>query len=183
MRRGRHSTSFSSAFDQPSSSHLNDDDDDGNDEGTSPFETHQSSILVEEQDAHPIVSTSQDHTSTISLNNADEFNQEDSTDFDGNTESRIDDDDVLGVLSLDSRIKTSVFGIKKIKLVELGIVDSRKVQCEEVLDARGSNPGLNQVFLMSDDRMDSQGGQVGGQGSEVNDGVIRVPDFSTIIAQ
>ncbi|GJZ38171.1 replication protein A 70 kDa DNA-binding subunit B [Tanacetum coccineum] len=32
-RRGRHSTSSSSAFDQPSSSHLNDDD--GNDEGTS----------------------------------------------------------------------------------------------------------------------------------------------------
>ncbi|GKF99453.1 hypothetical protein Tco_0298236 [Tanacetum coccineum] len=36
-RRGRHSTSSSSAaFDQPSSSHLNDDDDDdGNGEGTS----------------------------------------------------------------------------------------------------------------------------------------------------
>ncbi|GJT95335.1 retrovirus-related pol polyprotein from transposon TNT 1-94 [Tanacetum coccineum] len=34
-RRGRQSTSLSSAFDQPSSSHLNDDDDDGNDEGTS----------------------------------------------------------------------------------------------------------------------------------------------------
>ncbi|GJV38206.1 hypothetical protein Tco_1410683 [Tanacetum coccineum] len=34
-RRGRYSTSLSSAFDQPSSSHLNDDDDDGNDEGTS----------------------------------------------------------------------------------------------------------------------------------------------------
>ncbi|GJY69759.1 hypothetical protein Tco_0472741 [Tanacetum coccineum] len=34
-RRGRHSTSSSSAFDQPSSSHLNDDNDDGNDEGTS----------------------------------------------------------------------------------------------------------------------------------------------------
>ncbi|GJS11331.1 hypothetical protein Tco_0368127 [Tanacetum coccineum] len=34
MRRGRHSTSSSSAFDQPSSLHLNDDDD-GNDEGTS----------------------------------------------------------------------------------------------------------------------------------------------------
>nr|GEY33482.1 retrovirus-related Pol polyprotein from transposon TNT 1-94 [Tanacetum cinerariifolium] len=35
-RRGRHSTSFSSAFDKPSSFHLNDDDDDkdGNDEGT-----------------------------------------------------------------------------------------------------------------------------------------------------
>ncbi|GJT07856.1 hypothetical protein Tco_0842318 [Tanacetum coccineum] len=33
-RRGRHSTSSSSAFDQPSSSHLNDYDD-GNDEGTS----------------------------------------------------------------------------------------------------------------------------------------------------
>ncbi|GKE04802.1 hypothetical protein Tco_1396820 [Tanacetum coccineum] len=34
-RRGCHSTSSSSAFDQPSSSHLNDDDDDENDEGTS----------------------------------------------------------------------------------------------------------------------------------------------------
>nr|GEV35102.1 retrovirus-related Pol polyprotein from transposon TNT 1-94 [Tanacetum cinerariifolium] len=33
-RRGRHSTSSSSAFDQPSPSHLNDDDD-GNDKGTS----------------------------------------------------------------------------------------------------------------------------------------------------
>ncbi|GJW06401.1 hypothetical protein Tco_1568824 [Tanacetum coccineum] len=37
-------------------------------------------------------------------------------------ESRIDDDGVLNVLSLDSRIGTSVFGIKKMKLVELGIV-------------------------------------------------------------
>ncbi|GJU81889.1 hypothetical protein Tco_1284254 [Tanacetum coccineum] len=38
MKRGLHSTSSSSAFDQPSSSHLNDDDDDDdyeNDEGTS----------------------------------------------------------------------------------------------------------------------------------------------------
>ncbi|GJT96445.1 hypothetical protein Tco_1091963, partial [Tanacetum coccineum] len=34
-RRGLHSTSLSSAFDQPSLSYLNDDDDDGNDEGTS----------------------------------------------------------------------------------------------------------------------------------------------------
>ncbi|GJR98404.1 reverse transcriptase domain-containing protein [Tanacetum coccineum] len=34
-----------------------------------------------------------------------------------------------------------------------------------------------------DDRMDGQGVQVGGQGSEVNDGVNGVPDFSTIIAQ
>ncbi|GJX59819.1 hypothetical protein Tco_0291209 [Tanacetum coccineum] len=35
-RRGRHSTSSSFAFDQPSSSHLNDDDDDdGNEKGTS----------------------------------------------------------------------------------------------------------------------------------------------------
>nr|GEW04169.1 zf-CCHC domain-containing protein/UBN2 domain-containing protein [Tanacetum cinerariifolium] len=34
MRRGRHSTSSSVAFDQPSFSHLNDDDDDGNGEET-----------------------------------------------------------------------------------------------------------------------------------------------------
>ncbi|GJS54690.1 hypothetical protein Tco_0628052, partial [Tanacetum coccineum] len=34
MRRGRHSTSSSFTFDQPPSSHLNDDND-GNDEGTS----------------------------------------------------------------------------------------------------------------------------------------------------
>ncbi|GJV70118.1 hypothetical protein Tco_1485627 [Tanacetum coccineum] len=32
-------------------------------------------------------------------------------------------------------------------------------------------------------RIDGQGVQVGGQGSEVNDGVDEVPDFSTIIAQ
>ncbi|GJZ93490.1 hypothetical protein Tco_0665555 [Tanacetum coccineum] len=32
-------------------------------------------------------------------------------------------------------------------------------------------------------RIDGQGGQVGGQGIEVNDGVDGVPDFSTIIAQ
>ncbi|GJR62605.1 retrovirus-related pol polyprotein from transposon TNT 1-94 [Tanacetum coccineum] len=38
-KRGRHSTS-SSAFDQPSSSYLNDDDDDGNGEGTSRASTH-----------------------------------------------------------------------------------------------------------------------------------------------
>ncbi|GJT79817.1 hypothetical protein Tco_1054159 [Tanacetum coccineum] len=31
-------------------------------------------------------------------------------------------------------------------------------------------------------RIDGQGGQVGGQGSEVNDGVDGVPDSSTIIA-
>nr|GEZ26632.1 hypothetical protein [Tanacetum cinerariifolium] len=43
-RRGHHSTSSSSAFDQPSSSHLNDDHDDGNDKGAShastPSPTH-----------------------------------------------------------------------------------------------------------------------------------------------
>ncbi|GJS29773.1 hypothetical protein Tco_0490393 [Tanacetum coccineum] len=34
-----------------------------------------------------------------------------------------------------------------------------------------------------DGRIDGQGGQVGGQGNEVNDGVDGVPNFSTIIAQ
>ncbi|GKA56170.1 hypothetical protein Tco_0755242 [Tanacetum coccineum] len=38
-RRCRHSTSSSSAFDQPSSSHLNDDNNDGNGEGTSHVST------------------------------------------------------------------------------------------------------------------------------------------------
>ncbi|GKB70532.1 hypothetical protein Tco_0931944, partial [Tanacetum coccineum] len=36
---------------------------------------------------------------------------------------------------------------------------------------------------VGDGRIDGQGGQVGGQGSEVNDGVDGVPDFSIIIAQ
>ncbi|GJU48404.1 hypothetical protein Tco_1217959 [Tanacetum coccineum] len=44
-RRGRHSTSSSSAFDQPSSSHLNNDDDNGNDEGTSYASTPSSSVM------------------------------------------------------------------------------------------------------------------------------------------
>ncbi|GJV00206.1 retrovirus-related pol polyprotein from transposon TNT 1-94 [Tanacetum coccineum] len=42
-------------------------------------------IVVEEQEAPPIVTTSEEQTSPISLNNADEFNQEYSVDFDGNT--------------------------------------------------------------------------------------------------
>ncbi|GKA52569.1 hypothetical protein Tco_0745884, partial [Tanacetum coccineum] len=45
MRRGRHSNSSSSAFDQPSSSHLNYDDD-GNDEGTLHASTHPSIRFV-----------------------------------------------------------------------------------------------------------------------------------------
>ncbi|GJZ68384.1 copia protein, partial [Tanacetum coccineum] len=45
-RRGRHSTSSSSAFDQPSSSHFNDDDVDENDEGTSPVSTPSPTRLV-----------------------------------------------------------------------------------------------------------------------------------------
>ncbi|GKD61501.1 hypothetical protein Tco_1299010, partial [Tanacetum coccineum] len=44
-----------------------------------------SSIIVEEHEAPPIVTTSEEQTSPISLNEADEFNQEDFADFDGNT--------------------------------------------------------------------------------------------------
>ncbi|GJU04474.1 retrovirus-related pol polyprotein from transposon TNT 1-94 [Tanacetum coccineum] len=44
-----------------------------------------SSIIVEEHEAPPIVTTSKEQTSPIFLNEADEFNKEDSTDFDGNT--------------------------------------------------------------------------------------------------
>ncbi|GKC81456.1 hypothetical protein Tco_1137173, partial [Tanacetum coccineum] len=43
-----------------------------------------SSIIVEEHQAPPIVTTSKEQTSPISLNEAEEFNQEDSADFDGN---------------------------------------------------------------------------------------------------
>ncbi|GKC92493.1 retrovirus-related pol polyprotein from transposon TNT 1-94 [Tanacetum coccineum] len=44
-----------------------------------------SSIIIEEQEALPIVSKSEEQTSLISLNNVDEFNQEDFADFDDNT--------------------------------------------------------------------------------------------------
>ncbi|GJU97147.1 retrovirus-related pol polyprotein from transposon TNT 1-94 [Tanacetum coccineum] len=44
-----------------------------------------SSIIIEEHEAPPIVTTSKEQTSPISLNEADELNQEDSVDFDGNT--------------------------------------------------------------------------------------------------
>ncbi|GJS59363.1 retrovirus-related pol polyprotein from transposon TNT 1-94 [Tanacetum coccineum] len=44
-----------------------------------------SSIVVEEHKAPPIVTASEEQTSPISFNEADEFNQEDSADFDGNT--------------------------------------------------------------------------------------------------
>ncbi|GJR62036.1 hypothetical protein Tco_1504198, partial [Tanacetum coccineum] len=44
-----------------------------------------SSIFIEEHEAPPIVTTSEEQTSPISFKEAEEFNQEDSTDFDGNT--------------------------------------------------------------------------------------------------
>ncbi|GJS52771.1 retrovirus-related pol polyprotein from transposon TNT 1-94 [Tanacetum coccineum] len=45
-----------------------------------------SSIIVDEHEAPPIVTTSDEQTSPISLSEADEFNQEDSADFDGNSQ-------------------------------------------------------------------------------------------------
>ncbi|GJY33583.1 retrovirus-related pol polyprotein from transposon TNT 1-94 [Tanacetum coccineum] len=44
-----------------------------------------SSIIIDEHEAPPIVTTSDEQTSPISLTEADEFNQEDSADFDGNS--------------------------------------------------------------------------------------------------
>ncbi|GKE58522.1 retrovirus-related pol polyprotein from transposon TNT 1-94, partial [Tanacetum coccineum] len=41
--------------------------------------------IVEEHEAPPIITTYEEQTSPISLNEADEFNQEDSADVDGNT--------------------------------------------------------------------------------------------------
>ncbi|GJR79293.1 retrovirus-related pol polyprotein from transposon TNT 1-94 [Tanacetum coccineum] len=44
-----------------------------------------SSIIVDTHEAPPVVTTSDEQTSPISLQESDEFNQEDSADFDGNT--------------------------------------------------------------------------------------------------
>ncbi|GJV61004.1 reverse transcriptase domain-containing protein [Tanacetum coccineum] len=48
---------------------------------------------------------------------------------------------------------------------------------------RGGGKTIGRSSDQGNGRIDSQGSQVGGQGSEVNDGVDEVPDFSTIIAQ
>ncbi|GKB66328.1 hypothetical protein Tco_0927740, partial [Tanacetum coccineum] len=45
-----------------------------------------SSIIVDEHEAPPVVTTSDKQTSPISLTETDEFNQEDSADFDGNSQ-------------------------------------------------------------------------------------------------
>ncbi|GJV39165.1 retrovirus-related pol polyprotein from transposon TNT 1-94 [Tanacetum coccineum] len=45
-----------------------------------------SSIIINEHEAPPIVTTSDEQTSLISLTEADEFNQEDSANFDGNSQ-------------------------------------------------------------------------------------------------
>ncbi|GKD65274.1 retrovirus-related pol polyprotein from transposon TNT 1-94 [Tanacetum coccineum] len=45
-----------------------------------------SSIIVDTHEAPPVVTTSDEQTSLISLQESDEFNQEDSADFDGNTQ-------------------------------------------------------------------------------------------------
>ncbi|GKC26516.1 hypothetical protein Tco_1033810 [Tanacetum coccineum] len=47
---------------------------------------------------------------------------------------------------------------------------------------RGGDRTRGRFGDQGDGRIDDQGGQVGGQGSEVNDGVNGVPDFSIIIA-
>ncbi|GJY40577.1 hypothetical protein Tco_0427847 [Tanacetum coccineum] len=72
-RRGRHSTSSSSAFDQPSSSHLNDDDDDddGNGEGTSCASTPSPICYVNSltnQSSSPLLSSSSQHSTMNSTN-------------------------------------------------------------------------------------------------------------------
>ncbi|GKF27094.1 hypothetical protein Tco_0082988, partial [Tanacetum coccineum] len=43
-----------------------------------------SSIIVDTHEAPPVVTTSDEQTCPISLTEADEFNQEDTADFDGN---------------------------------------------------------------------------------------------------
>ncbi|GKC39469.1 hypothetical protein Tco_1051853 [Tanacetum coccineum] len=45
-----------------------------------------SSIIVDTHEAPPVVTTSDEQTSPISLTEADEFNQEDTADFDGNAQ-------------------------------------------------------------------------------------------------
>ncbi|GKE82757.1 hypothetical protein Tco_1552757, partial [Tanacetum coccineum] len=49
--------------------------------------------------------------------------------------------------------------------------------------SRGGGRTRDRSGDQGDSRIDSQGRQVGGQGSEVNDGVNGILDFSTIIAQ
>ncbi|GKC56512.1 hypothetical protein Tco_1084110 [Tanacetum coccineum] len=48
---------------------------------------------------------------------------------------------------------------------------------------RGSGRTRGQSGDQDNGKINGQGGQVGGQRTEVNDGVDRVPNFSTIIAQ
>ncbi|GKC36436.1 hypothetical protein Tco_1048820 [Tanacetum coccineum] len=48
---------------------------------------------------------------------------------------------------------------------------------------RGSGRTRGHFGDQGDGRIDGQGGQIGGRGSKVNDGVYGVPKFSTIIAQ
>ncbi|GKE58222.1 hypothetical protein Tco_1497407 [Tanacetum coccineum] len=45
-----------------------------------------SSIIIDTHEAHPVVTTSDEQTSPIYLTEADEFNQEDTADFDGNAQ-------------------------------------------------------------------------------------------------
>nr|GEW80245.1 putative reverse transcriptase domain-containing protein [Tanacetum cinerariifolium] len=54
---------------------------------------------------------------------------------------------------------------------------------EDQMKLKGGGRTRGRFGDQGDGRIDGQDGQVGGQGSEVNDGVNGVPDFSTIIAQ
>ncbi|GJX59015.1 hypothetical protein Tco_0290405 [Tanacetum coccineum] len=64
---------------------------DQNDDGDHICQVHEdspstSSIIIDTHEAPPVVTTSDEQTSPISLTEADEFNQEDTADFDGNAQ-------------------------------------------------------------------------------------------------
>ncbi|GJR72639.1 reverse transcriptase domain-containing protein [Tanacetum coccineum] len=70
-----------------------------------------------------------------------------------------------------------------LKLLHLDKLSLKERRGTGVRAGRGGGRTRGHSGDQGDGRNDGQGGQVGGQGSEVNDGVDEVPNFSTIIAQ
>ncbi|GJR11420.1 hypothetical protein Tco_0794072 [Tanacetum coccineum] len=91
----------------------------------------------------------------------------------------------IGLISLEFAIRSNQSGIITINLINcISLTDDQLCIRRIDNDANDDDPKTRgHSGDQGDGKNDGQGGQVGGQGREVNDGVDGVPDFSTIIAQ
>ncbi|GJS83139.1 putative reverse transcriptase domain-containing protein [Tanacetum coccineum] len=118
-------------------------------------------------EAPPIVTTSEEQTSPISLNNADEFNQEDSADFDGNTVF----------------VPYDAPNFKEAESSTKALDPSNMHEFQQYWEAVSESSRVREPRRRNVEPTSEPESQGNDQGVKVNEGMDGLPDFSTIIAQ